>query len=222
MKSFFQNIKKRYKKAFLKPGYTRILILSIVLFIISIHTSLAFSEYNDIWNNGKPLDDFLHSLIPILDLSPIFIFGGFIILFFGVLYSTIRVPEKAPLTLLAFSILLLIRSITINVTYIAIPEEHIFPSTYGIEILSFQGDLFFSGHTAVPFLGALILWEQKIIRYILLLSSVIMAFTVLSMRLHYTIDVIGAYFITYGVYHIALEANNAAFKFFKKNKAIKK
>jgi membrane-associated phospholipid phosphatase len=64
----------------------------------------------------------------------------------------------------------------------------------------FQNDLFFSGHTGGPFLVALILWKNRFMRYSLLIVSVLMAFTVLAMRLHYSIDIIGAYFITYGIF----------------------
>ena len=77
-----------------------------------------------------------------------------------------------------------------------------FPSllvTYGV-----SNDLFFSGHTGAPFLMALVFWPHKRLRYIFLAWSGFFAVVVLLGHIHYTIDVLSAFFITYGIYHIAL------------------
>jgi len=51
-------------------------------------------------------------------------------------------------------------------------------------MLNFSNDLFFSGHTAVPFLGYLLFKEEKI-RYVFLALSIMMGGVVLLM--HFTI-----------------------------------
>ena len=69
---------------------------------------------------------------------------------------------------------------------------------------TFGGDLFFSGHTGLPFLMALIFWNNKYLRYSFFALSFIFAATVLLGHLHYSIDVLAAFFITYTIFHIAI------------------
>ena len=68
----------------------------------------------------------------------------------------------------------------------------------------FGADQFFSAHTGMPFLGALVFWHEKYIRYTFLAAAAFFAVTVLLGHIHYTIDVAAAFFITYAIYHIAL------------------
>lgn len=63
-------------------------------------------------------------------------------------------------------------------------------------------DLFFSAHTGLPFLLALEFWDNKILRYIFLLSSLGGATLVFLGHIHYSIDVLAAFFITYSVFQI--------------------
>lgn len=69
--------------------------------------------------------------------------------------------------------------------------------------MNFGGDLFFSGHTGLPFLVALIFWSSPRIRYFFLALSMFFAVTVLLMHLYSSIDVASAYFITYTIFSIA-------------------
>ena len=68
---------------------------------------------------------------------------------------------------------------------------------------SFGADLFFSGHTGLPFLLALVYWDQKLLRFFFLACSVFFAIIVLLGHLHYSIDVLAAFFITYTITRIA-------------------
>jgi membrane-associated phospholipid phosphatase len=70
--------------------------------------------------------------------------------------------------------------------------------------ISFGGDLFFSGHTGMPFLLALIFWEDKWTRFLFLGFSIMFGIVVLLAHLHYSIDVLSAFFITYTIFHLAL------------------
>jgi membrane-associated phospholipid phosphatase len=64
-------------------------------------------------------------------------------------------------------------------------------------------DFFFSGHTGLPFLIALIFWDNRLIRYISLSASILFGVSVLLGHLHYSIDVFAAFFITYSIFAIA-------------------
>ena len=82
--------------------------------------------------------------------------------------------------------------------------------------LTSGGDLFFSSHTGLPFLAALLFWEHKIYRYIFLALSLIFGAVVLLGHLHYSIDVFSAFFITYGIYHISRTFFKKDLKLFEK------
>ncbi len=100
------------------------------------------------------------------------------------------------------SLFIFTRSIFIVLTHIKAPVGAIlFSSENFIDFIVFSNDLFFSGHAGLPFLGYLI-FKNKKIKYIMLTLSIILAITVLFMHVHYSIDVLSAYFITYGIYKI--------------------
>ena len=64
-------------------------------------------------------------------------------------------------------------------------------------------DLFFSGHTATTFLLLLYCWSVPKLRWPALVCHVLIVASVFLAHLHYTIDVIGAYAITFSVFTIS-------------------
>lgn len=201
MKNFFICWWKEVKILFFDWHYMLLLGISLFLFWGATAISWHLSEQNDLWNIAVPVGDAMFQVLPLWDLSLVFVGGAISMVIAGTLYAIFFNLKKVPLALLAFAFLVFFRGIIINATHIGLPVEHITPYTWGLDIFAFQNDLFFSGHTAGPFLAALLLWGKKIWRYFFLGISVLMAFTVLTMRLHYSIDIIGAYFITYGIFH---------------------
>jgi hypothetical protein len=73
-----------------------------------------------------------------------------------------------------------------------------------LDFITTGNDLFFSGHTGLPFLIALIYWDHVYIRRLFIIASIVFGAVVLLSHLHYSIDVFAAFFITYAIYHIAL------------------
>jgi hypothetical protein len=61
-------------------------------------------------------------------------------------------------------------------------------------------DLFFSGHTATTFLLLLYVWRYRRMRAAMILAHVVVVASVFASHLHYTIDVLGAYFATISVF----------------------
>ncbi|HYS82459.1 MAG TPA: phosphatase PAP2-related protein [Anaeromyxobacteraceae bacterium] len=61
-------------------------------------------------------------------------------------------------------------------------------------------DLFFSGHTATTFLLLLYLWPHRRLRVLALGAHALVVASVLLSRLHYSIDVAGAWAVTFAVY----------------------
>jgi len=54
----------------------------------------------------------------------------------------------------------------------------------------------------MPFLLALMFWNNKVLRYVFLGFSILFAVVVLLGHLHYSIDVLSAFFITYTIFDI--------------------
>lgn len=61
-------------------------------------------------------------------------------------------------------------------------------------------DLFFSGHTATTLILLLYVWRYPVLRWAMLAAHVAVVASVFLAHLHYTIDVIGAYAITFAVF----------------------
>ena len=61
-------------------------------------------------------------------------------------------------------------------------------------------DLFFSGHTATTFLLLLYVWRWRTLRLVMLAAHALVVASVFLAHLHYTIDVIGAYAVTFSLF----------------------
>lgn len=61
-------------------------------------------------------------------------------------------------------------------------------------------DLFFSGHTGTTFLLLLYVWRFPSLRWLMLASHVLVVASVFLSHLHYTIDVIGAWALTWALF----------------------
>ncbi len=61
-------------------------------------------------------------------------------------------------------------------------------------------DLFFSGHTATTLLLLLYVWRWADLRRVMLAAHVLVVASVFLAHLHYTIDVIGAYAVTFSLF----------------------
>ena len=150
--------------------------------------------------------DIILDNIPTINLSFLYTWGVWMILIPIAFYTVFIRPELAPWALKTYGLFALVRAGFILLTHLGPPEGLIYvndPTLLDGEDLFaryfFLNDLFFSGHVGNAFLGALIFKDFKF-RWFCLVGSVVMAFTVLLMHIHYSIDVFGAYFITYGIY----------------------
>ena len=61
-------------------------------------------------------------------------------------------------------------------------------------------DLFFSGHTATTFLLLLYAWRDRRLRWLALVAHALVVASVLLARIHYAIDVAGAWAFTFALY----------------------
>ena len=63
-------------------------------------------------------------------------------------------------------------------------------------------DLFFSGHTATTFLLLLYVWRYPQLRAVMLVGHVLVVASLFLAHLHYTIDVLGAWAITFALFAV--------------------
>ncbi len=166
---------------------------------------------------SNSVTDILLDNVPVVNTYFIFSNG---ILVFGcfVLLLLIRDQERIPFVIKSVALFIVVRALFVSMTHLA-------PFPYQINIhqdpdallryVAFGGDLFFSGHTGLPYMFALMFWDTKKLRYIFMATSIIAATAVILGHLHYTIDVFAAFFITYGIFHIAQKLFIQDYHFFR-------
>jgi len=177
-------------------------ILGIFLFAVSIIFNHLASSYVD-YKAGIYVQDILLDNLPVVNINWIINEGVMIFSASVVLYSLTK-PEKIPFILKSLALFIVIRAIFTTLTHLgpAPSQTYLDPNDFLIR-LNAGRDMFFSGHTGMPFLIALLFWKDRLARYVSLSASVIFGISVLLGHLHYSIDVFAAFFITYSIYHIA-------------------
>jgi hypothetical protein len=177
------------------------LLISISLLIIA----LIFKHYSGVYADQKgsaSVADIVIDNIGPFDFSLIVVWFFMIVISVFMLYPIIFTPKDLPRHFTLIALFLTARSLFITLTHLKAPETILFADyPFFANSYEFSNDLFFSGHTGFPFLGFLI-FKKKFIKYFMLVSSIILAASVLLMHQHYSIDVASAYFITYGIYKI--------------------
>jgi hypothetical protein len=181
-------------------------VASLVLALLLLGASLGVNFYSGVYATeevSNSVTDIVLSNIPLFDVDGVFTYGAMaLVLFITILIC--RHPRRAPFAIKAISIFYLVRSISVSLTHIA-P----FPGRISIEAIglmrffNFDGQLFFSGHTGLPFLMALVFWTIKPLRYLFICISIFFGSVVLLGHLHYSIDVFAAFFMTYGIFKLS-------------------
>lgn len=152
---------------------------------------------------SSPVTDIVLSNTRIYDVDVMFVQGALLLVAFITALVLWR-PKRAPFVLFSLSTFVFTRSVFVSLTHIA-P----FPQRIALDLgtvaskFIFGSDLFFSGHTGIPFLMALIFWRNAPLRYIFLVWSIFFGTIALLGHLHYSIDVLSAFYITYTIYHMA-------------------
>ncbi len=193
-KRWFDIVKTNRKKIY----------VAFFFFAVAITIYFLSGDYLTDHGNFVSAPDLILDNIGYYHLGFIFVWLFILVILAYLLYPIIYHPEKFPYAMNMLSLFIIIRSGFIIFTHLGVPYGAIpvrFPSF--LQLLNFSNDLFFSGHTGLPFLGFLIYrGKNKLFAYFMLASSIVLAITVLLMHIHYSIDVFSAYFITYGIYKI--------------------
>lgn len=182
--------------------FIKSLIIGFLLLVLSLIINYIAGTYAT-EKASLPVTDIILSNIPVFDVDGIFIYGSIIFWIFAIVVFFYN-PKKIAFGLKSIALFVIIRSIFISLTHLGpFPTQMVVDNVSLFNKLTFGGDLFFSGHTGLPFLLALTFWQEKYLRYIFIISSIIFAAVVLMGHLHYSIDVLAAFFITYAIFHMA-------------------
>src|SRR3990167_8329991 len=110
---------------------------------------------------SNSVTDIVLSNIPVFEVDALFVYGtfAFAMLMFGI---GLMHPKRIPFGFKAVALFWIIRSVFVSLTHLA-PFEAQYASDFWpvINDMFFGGDLFFSAHTGMPFLGALVFWREK-------------------------------------------------------------
>jgi len=150
--------------------------------------------------------DVLLDNLPVVNLNLIIIEGAFFSIIAGVLF-VLRRPRSVLFTLKALALFIAVRALFVSLTHVGIYPGNVDPGLGFFDgiytYLNFQTGFFFSGHTGLPILMAFIFWKEPRARAVFLALSVVFGAVVLLAHIHYSIDVLAAPFMAYGIYTIA-------------------
>jgi hypothetical protein len=202
----------------MKSFRNRGLVASSVLSIITLCIAFFFNYYMSVYATERAsgaVADIILSNIPVFDVDGIFLYGP-VLFWLGITILVLRYPNKIPFTVNCISLFVIIRAGFVTLTHIGpFPTAGTIDWLGLVRFIDSGADLFFSGHTGLPFLMALVFWDMPVVRRICLYSSVFFGLIVLMGHFHYSIDVASAFFITYTIYTITLRIFKRDLAFFR-------
>ncbi len=197
-----KNIIAKHKFHWSQRSFLVSALLAFLLLAGSLAINYAAGNYaTKIASNG--VTDIILDNIPVIDVDGIYVYGA---LLFGLFMAVVLIlePKQIPFIIKSAALFYFIRAIFISLTHLGpIFQQAPLVSNILSRNLIFGADYFFSGHTGLPFLMALMFWNNKYLRGIFLATSFIFGASALLGHFHYSIDVFAAFFITYGIFHIA-------------------
>jgi len=198
-----KHILEKHRQHWTRKQFMISVIIGALFLAFSV-TALNYAIGYTRTSQSNAVTDLILDNIPTFNVAWIVAYGplALILLISAV---TLMEPRRVPFVMKSFALLILIRSAFITFTHLApFPERSGLIHNALLDTLGINGssDLFFSGHAAMPFLAALIFWDNKKLRIMFLLISIFFAIVMLLGHLHYSIDIFAAFFITYTISHL--------------------
>lgn len=172
------------------------------------HLANEYAFEYSLRSTSNHVGDLILDNLQVINLNFIIIEGALTAIVLGTLFVVFFKPRYLIFTLKAIALFTAIRAVFISLTHVGIYPDHIAPGGGLFDsiylYLNFETGLFFSGHTGLPFLMAIIFWQIPTARYLFLALSCVGGIAVLLAHVHYSIDVLAAPFMAYSIYRIAL------------------
>lgn len=188
-----------FKDLFQNKTVAMVFVFSLALVFLFFGFTRSFLSFNEARTGGVLYDPLISYFSPI-DLST-YTFGiTYFCIILGLSFNMCT-PEKAILTQFSIVSLLILRMICLFIvpleppaTIIPLDDKFLTNTFYNNKIL--VKDLFFSGHT-----GSIVLMyflvDNKYVAKILLIGSMIVGSFLIAQHVHYTLDVVCAYFFAW-------------------------
>jgi hypothetical protein len=191
-------------KLFLKDrkNLTEFIITAIIVtaVIIAFSHFLHFIEQRE----GVALDDPILKTFNPIDLTWLTFALIYLSLIIFII-TTFNKPNKLLIAFQAYGLMLIFRTIAMYITPFEAPAAIILLNDPFVQFFAkgdiLTKDLFFSGHTGTLFL-IFLLAENKTLKTIFLILTLMVGTAVLLQHVHYSIDVFVAPFVAYGSYKI--------------------
>ncbi len=187
-----------WKETFRNRKFRVEFVITFLLLIFILRTLASFLNFVEA-RDGVTLNDPLLNLFEPIDLTWL-TFGLIYVSLFTALYFFIKKPALLITALQSYILLIAFRIIAMYFLPLNPPNKMISLSDPFVEFFGtgqlLTKDLFFSGHTATLFL-LFLLAEKKQLKVFFLVSTIIVAVSVLSQHVHYSIDVFAAPFFAY-------------------------
>lgn len=191
-------------KSFLKnkKNLTEFVISAVVVtaVIIAFSHFLHFVEQRE----GVVLNDPLLNAFNPIDLTWL----TFVLIYLSLIIfvvTTFNKPDKLLIAFQAYGLMLIFRTIAMYLTPFEAPETILLLNDPFVQFFAkgdiLTKDLFFSGHTGTLFL-VFLLAENKTLKTIFLILTLLVGTAVLLQHVHYSVDVFVAPFVAYGAYRI--------------------
>lgn len=184
-----------------KRIYVQALAEGLTFFIFAVFLTHYSSLYAKI-KASNHVDDLILSNTPVMNFEVLFVHGAIGLTLF-MLVLCFKYYKGAPYLLKVIALFISVRALFVMLTHIAPFPEQLEVESNLLNFITSGNDLFFSGHTGLPFLIALVFWKHVNLRRIFLFSSIVFGVIVLLSHLHYSIDVFAAFFITHSIYTIS-------------------
>ena len=193
-------------RVFFTPERLRSLLASVFFLALALVAQSFASSYS-MRNSNQFVGDFFLEHLPIINLNLIIIEGAFCAILLTIILLFLK-PSRLIFTLKAIAIFIATRAFMISITHLGVYPGQITPDPGGFldslySALNLQAGYFFSAHTGLPILMALIFWDKKLWRYVFLALSVVFGISVLIAHVHYSIDVFAAPFMAYSIFKLA-------------------
>lgn len=194
-----------WKEAWKNKSYRIRLVSTILVLAVVVAILPSFFSYIE-QRPGAYLHDLVLQMIPASDVSlPIFIFVWSMSAM--ALWRCCQDPIFTLQILTCFVLLCLVRMMSILMLPLEPPDglialrDPLTSLVYGGKDVFMTKDLFFSGHTSNMFIMYLCL-ERKRDKQVALSATLLVAMLLMVQHVHYTIDILGAFFITYCVFKV--------------------
>lgn len=176
----------------------------LALFVCSYFFYTNLGWYADQRTLPTGIDPLLARL-PTVNVLPVLSWVWMAVHLYAAVHAVLYYPRQMPFLLFLLGSFIGVRSVFVFLSPVGAPAgmldmskmDYLFSRIMGT--YTFQNEFVFSGHTGIPFLFSLF-FETRLHKRLFLGISLLMAAACLLTRNHYTVDVLGAYFMGYAIF----------------------